>query len=828
LPGISASTGSPYAFALVHLGTTVAGLNTLYVADDALGVLKYSFNGSTWTASGAASGKYRGLIASTSGDTVTVFMSIDGELDTLIDSSGFNGTLSATPSKIATAASNTLMRGIAFAPVNPVVAAPHASLSTPLDFGSINVGASSTAQAITLSNNGNADLHVAAVTASGDFQISSQTCSAAPIVASASCTINVVFSPTAAGARSGSLAISSDSSPAAIAQTLSGTGVALPVYPHAVLSAPVDFGSITVGSSSAVQTLSVSNDGAADLHITSVNVTGDFVPSADTCSGATVAANSACSVGIVFTPSAGGTRSGSITIASDSNPAASAANVSGTGFVPPSPVISGLPAAFSGVIGDPTDYTFGAYARGLVFTIGEDTDNTPCSDLVLAVSSSNPAVVPASGLTIENCVSNPADLLHGTSALHIDPATEGYADITVTATDAGNRSTNVVLHYAASSAWSAPGAAATIWPLGDADASAAQPLGQGYTLVGGDENQVLRIYSRYFSGPPLAGTDVSPFLGLTGTPDDYEVDIEATAQDPLNANRIYWSGSHGNSKKGNRKPNRERIFTTDLSGVGSATTLAVTGYYEHLRDDLVAWDHTNLHGLGVDYLGLAASAYTDANGSHGIVPKSIDGFNIEGMSFSPDGSTTWLGFRAPLLPASGPAANADATNPRVRALLVPTTNFAALASGAAGHASGQALFGAPILLDLGGLGVREIKCNSYGCLIAAGPFDGTDDRGALYTWSGNPLDAPVRRTANLIGLNVEGIVELPSHVLAETDALELVSDEGSRNFYNPTLPPDGDDGAAKALPYDNWKKFRIDQVLLGQPDVIFHTGFDSN
>jgi len=159
---------------------------------------------------------------------------------------------------------------------------------------------------------------------------------------------------------------------------------------------------------------------------------------------------------------------------------------------------------------------------------------------------------------------------------------------------------------------------------------------------------------------------------------------------------------------------------------------------------------------------------------------------------------------------------------------VPTSNFAALASGAAGHTSGQALFGAPILLDLGGLGVREIKCNSYGCLIAAGPFDGTADMGALYTWSGNASDAPVRRTANLVGLNVEGIVELPSHALSESDALELVSDEGSRNFYDPTLPPDGDDGAAKALPYDNWKKFRIDQVLLGQPDVIFHAGFDGN
>lgn len=51
-----------------------------------------------------------------------------------------------------------------------------------------------------------------------------------------------------------------------------------------------------------------------------------------------------------------------------------------------------------------------------------------------------------------------------------------------------------------------------------------------------------------------------------------------------------------------------------------------------------------------------------------------------------------------------------------------------------------------------------------------------------------------------VGLNVEGIVELPNRALSESDALERVSDDGSRNFYAPTLLPDGDDGAAKALP----------------------------
>ena len=89
-----------------------------------------------------------------------------------------------------------------------------------LQFGSIKVGSSSAAQTITLSST--AALTIASITASGDFT-QSNNCGSS-LSAGGSCTINVRFSPTVTGARSGSVTItdSDQTSPQTVA--LSGTG----------------------------------------------------------------------------------------------------------------------------------------------------------------------------------------------------------------------------------------------------------------------------------------------------------------------------------------------------------------------------------------------------------------------------------------------------------------------------------------------------------------------------------------------------------------------------------------------------------------------------
>lgn len=122
LPGFPGG-GSQYGFFFADLSAGVAGVDTLYVADDLLGLQKYSLVGGNWTANGTVGGDaddYRGLTASVSGTTVTLFATRGGNtLVKLVDASGYNGAFAGSPTSLAFASSNTAFRGVAFVPALP-------------------------------------------------------------------------------------------------------------------------------------------------------------------------------------------------------------------------------------------------------------------------------------------------------------------------------------------------------------------------------------------------------------------------------------------------------------------------------------------------------------------------------------------------------------------------------------------------------------------------------------------------------------------------------------------------------------------------------------
>ncbi len=438
------------------------------------------------------------------------------------------------------------------------------------------------------------------------------------------------------------------------------------------------------------------------------------------------------------------------------------------------------PLAISGVISDPTDP---ARFSGLDFTIADDI--TAVSSLVVNVSSGNVTVVPNANI-----------LLTGSGAsrnIKITPALVGFANITISVND-GSNTTNYIINYAASA--SSVNTTGTRFHTGTSDASTAVMIDVNYMLVADDENQVLRLYDRRNSGLPVTGFDYSISLGVIAS--NPEVDIESSVRV---GNRIYWLGSHSNSaNSGALRPNRYRLFATDVSGTGAATQLSYIGRYDNLRTDLVNWDANNLHGFGANYFGLAAST------ANGVIPETGDGsgFNIEGLTMAPDGTTAYICFRAPISPSTN----------RTKALIVPLNNIASFVTG--NPTTGTATFGVPIQLDLGGRGIREIKCNTSGkYLIIAGPHDGAtgiapkDFR--FYTWTGNASDAPVLRSADLTALAVQGsfesIVDLPDPLLSSSQ-LQVLVDNGDAVFYaNGTI--------AKDLSDNNHKKFRSELIDLG-------------
>ena len=118
LPGFPTSSGSPYGFFFADLDAGVAGPDTVYVADDGGTIQKYSLVAGNWTANGTiAQTTARGLTGTVSGSTVTLYITARTLLRTLTDTSGYNATITGTPTTLATAATNTAFQGVAFAPV---------------------------------------------------------------------------------------------------------------------------------------------------------------------------------------------------------------------------------------------------------------------------------------------------------------------------------------------------------------------------------------------------------------------------------------------------------------------------------------------------------------------------------------------------------------------------------------------------------------------------------------------------------------------------------------------------------------------------------------
>ena len=131
LPGLTdTSNPNSYSFFFAKLGTSGDAEDTLYVADPSTGISKFSLVGGTWVSNGTFGGPsdtYRGLAATVTGTTVTLYATRKGgttsagggELVSLVDSTGFSGnSINFAPSStlLATAASQQSFRGVAIAP----------------------------------------------------------------------------------------------------------------------------------------------------------------------------------------------------------------------------------------------------------------------------------------------------------------------------------------------------------------------------------------------------------------------------------------------------------------------------------------------------------------------------------------------------------------------------------------------------------------------------------------------------------------------------------------------------------------------------------------
>jgi hypothetical protein len=204
-----------------------------------------------------------------------------------------------------------------------------------LSFAEQALTTTSTPQQVLVNNTGPAPITINSITTSGDFAHTT-TCDAT-LVAGSSCVISVSFAPTALGARTGTLTVSSNADAGDLAVALSGSGVPLPRL-LAISTDALEFPHQLVGSSSAAQDVTVSNVGPASVAINDVRITGDFAQSND-CP-ASLEPGASCTISTSFTPTGGDLRSGTLTVASDADGGSLSVALSGVGTTSQSLMLS--------------------------------------------------------------------------------------------------------------------------------------------------------------------------------------------------------------------------------------------------------------------------------------------------------------------------------------------------------------------------------------------------------------------------------------------------------------------------------------------------------
>jgi len=202
-----------------------------------------------------------------------------------------------------------------------------------LAFTNQQPGVASAAQTLTIGNAGASPManigFAFTGSAASSFSVASTTCGAL-LNNGSNCTAQIVFTPNATGSVAAALVVSSSTTGVTAASVpLNGSGLltsGLTANP-----AQLAFAVIAVGQSSAAQSVTVTNSTNYAIGAVTLAATAPFNIAQNGCTGS-LAAGANCTASVVFSPSAGGSSSGSLTISSAAVATPATVALSGTGF----------------------------------------------------------------------------------------------------------------------------------------------------------------------------------------------------------------------------------------------------------------------------------------------------------------------------------------------------------------------------------------------------------------------------------------------------------------------------------------------------------------
>jgi hypothetical protein len=256
-----------------------------------------------------------------------------------VDTNGYayvaGGTASADFTPVAgayqAAPGDTAGAGDAFvAKIDPANTAGVALTPQTVNFGNQAIYASSSVQTVTLTNVGTMPLQVNDITSTGDFT-ETDNCIGTIAPSGGFCTISITFTPTALLARTEEITITDNGPDSPQQITVNGTGVN-PTTTIQLTPASLTFANQSVNSTSPTQALTLTNTGNIPLTITDITETGDYAQT-NTCpvSPATLAAGANCKIFVAFSPTATGSRTGSVSITDNAAGSPHSITLTGTG-----------------------------------------------------------------------------------------------------------------------------------------------------------------------------------------------------------------------------------------------------------------------------------------------------------------------------------------------------------------------------------------------------------------------------------------------------------------------------------------------------------------
>jgi hypothetical protein len=193
---------------------------------------------------------------------------------------------------------------------------------TSLTFSNQQINTTSSSKTVRLTNTGTVALTVTSVVPSGNFT-ETNNCGAS-ISPGFNCTISVKFSPTTVGALTGAITITDNATGSPQVVPLTGNGADITLSPTSL-----SFGTQSVNTISAAQTVTLTNAGTVALTITKIAISGQYAQT-NTCVSP-IAGGASCTISVTFNPTTTGTHNNSLTITDNVTGSPKKVSLTGTG-----------------------------------------------------------------------------------------------------------------------------------------------------------------------------------------------------------------------------------------------------------------------------------------------------------------------------------------------------------------------------------------------------------------------------------------------------------------------------------------------------------------